>query len=241
MQSAATVYSYFLFNDTENQYFYKKNHEHVPGMMLIEAARQAVYDYVYSISGHVFKEVSISMTSLEVNFLGYTVSSYPVELLFSHKDHVRRYKPKTIEKKAWFYQRGKLTGTFCLVGGIIPMSIFSRLRNENYAKAHDFYPFNKDISLKVLSDSGKELCKKIVSLSLTGVTIEDDENDITNISSVILQDKYEFSIKQYEVKEANNNWHHLIFDDLSKSQLLTLNNMINTSFFQRPMFEALDI
>ena len=241
LQSTATVYSYLLFNDTKNQYFYKKNHEHVPGMMLIEAARQAVYDYVYSLSGHVFKDVSISISSLHVDFLSYTVSSYPVELLFSHKDYVRRYKPKTIEKKAWFYQRGKLTGTFCLIGGIIPMSIFSRLRNENYSKTHDFYPFDKDTSLKVLSDNGKELIKKIVSLTLKGVIIEDYENDITNISSVILQDKYEFSIKQSEVKEANNNLHHLIFKDLSKSQLLTLNNMINTSFFHRPMFAALDI
>lgn len=242
IQSAAIVHSYFLFNNIKNQYFYKKSHEHVPGMMLIEAARQAVYDYVYSTSGHVFKEVSISMTNLEVNFLGYTVSSYPVELLFSHKDYVRRFKPKTIEKKAWFYQRGKLTGTFCLIGGIIPMSIFPRLRNENYLKALNFYPFDENMKLKVLSDENSEvLHKKIICLSLTGIIIENDGTNMHNVSNVVLMDKHEFSIKKHEIKEEDNNCLSLLFDNLSKSQLLTLNNIINTSFYHRRMFEALNI
>ncbi|KFA59209.1 hypothetical protein A9G48_08130 [Gilliamella sp. wkB18] len=241
IQNTAPIYSYFLFNNTKNQYFYKKVHEHVPGMMLLEAARQAAYDYVYSTTGHKYKEVSISMTSLGVNFLDYVVSSYPLEILFSQKDYVRRVKPKILEKKAWFYQKGKLKGTFSLNCAVIPMSIFPRLRNEHYAKTHNFYPFDKDMSIKVFSNNGQESNKKIIYLSLTGITIESDKDDNANISSVILLNKHEFSIKQHTTIETNSNWHYLIFDDLSKSQLLTLNNIINTSFYHKPMFDELNI
>ena len=62
-----------------------------------------------------------------------------------------------------------------------------------------------------------------------------------NVSNVVLMDKHEFSIKKHEIKEDDNNCLSLLFDNLSKSQLLTLNNIINTSFYHRRMFEALNI
>ncbi|MCO6524128.1 MAG: hypothetical protein J6562_03795 [Candidatus Schmidhempelia sp.] len=241
LQNTAPVHSYFLFNNIENKYFYKKKHEHIPGMMLIEAARQAVYDYVYSLSGYRFKDVSISMSQLEVNFFNYTVSAYPVELLFSQKDYIRRYKPKTLQKKAWLYQRGKFMGTFILTGNVIPMIIFPRLRNQNYPKQHQFYPFNKDTYLRILHSSGKILSKRIIYLTLEGIAIDYNDPDGSEITSVTLMDECNFPIKKYEMENINHNLCYLIFDNLSKVQLLTLNNIINTYYYHQAMFKALNM
>ena len=39
-----------MFNDTKNYFFYRKHHEHVPGIMLMEVARQAMYAQFYKYS-----------------------------------------------------------------------------------------------------------------------------------------------------------------------------------------------
>ena len=36
-----TVYCANMYNDTKNHFFYRKHHEYVPGIMVIEVARQA--------------------------------------------------------------------------------------------------------------------------------------------------------------------------------------------------------
>lgn len=56
--------SYRVMNDTCNYFFYNKPHEHVPGLMLIEVARQAMYHYFYSHSGYLRGDVSISIKDL---------------------------------------------------------------------------------------------------------------------------------------------------------------------------------
>lgn len=239
LQKTAPVHSYFLFNNTKDEYFYKKKHEHVPGMMLIEAARQAVYDYVYTHSGHVLKEVSISMSNLNVEFLDYTVSSYPIELLFSHKEYESRYKPKNIDKKAWFYQRGKLTGTFSLEGGVIPMSIFPRLRNEKYSIDHHFYPFD-DTYIKLKNYLHEEKSHKIIYLSLKHITIEATTFHEMNISEIILEND-KFPIKEFRKNKDNDQHYDLFFEKLSKDQILILNNVINSSYFNKSKFKYMGI
>ncbi|MEO4091749.1 AfsA-related hotdog domain-containing protein [Acinetobacter pittii] len=238
LKNIAPVHSYFIFNDTKNEYFYKKKHEHIPGMMLVEAARQAVYDYIYTNSGYALKEISISMSNLNVKFLEYTVSSYPLELLFSHREYGHRHKPKNIEKRGWFYQRGKLVGIFSLEGGIIPMSIFPRLRNEKYDNCYLFYPFN---STYVEINNGL-LRKKVIYLSTEHITIEASASDIDqiNISEVMLEN-IKLPIKEFKISKKNSQYYDLFFESLNKDQYLNINNLINTSFFNKSKFEEFDL
>lgn len=226
----APVHSYFFNNTTKDLYFYKKRHEHVPGMMLVEAARQAVYDYVYTNLGHKLNEVSISMSNLQFEFLDYTVGSYPVELLFSHKEYECRQKPKNIAKRRWFYQRGKLTGIFSLDGGIIPIAVFPRLRNERYDKNHHFYPFYASY----VRICGQE--KKIAYLSLQHITVELAPCDVKDCTEIELAN-IKFPIQESKPCQQNKAYCHLIFESLSKDQMLALNHLINTSYYHEQTFK----
>ncbi len=237
----AVVNSYMLLNNTKDLYFYKKNHEHIPGMMLIEAARQAAYDYVYKYSGYVFKSVSISMSKIDVDFFDYSISSYPVEILFSHRDKLRRQKPKKIEKQAWFYQRGRLTGTFYLEGGIIPMTIFPQMRNEKYPKEHLFFPFKDNRYVEILDADLNALRSRVISLSLCSLTVAHEEiNQFRKISGLIIGG-ITFPMEGYSISPANENELNIELGALSKAQKLLINNIINTHYYHKDTFELMGL
>ncbi|MEW6484877.1 MAG: AfsA-related hotdog domain-containing protein [Pseudomonadota bacterium] len=237
LSNDAVVNSYMLLNNTKDLYFYKKNHEHIPGMMLIEAARQAVYDYVYKYSGYEFRSVSISMSKIDVGFFSYSISSYPVEILFSHRDKVRRVKPKKIEKQAWFYQRGRLTGTFYLEGGIIPMTIFPQMRNEKYPKEHLFFPFKDNRYVETLDANLNVLRLRVISLSLGCVTVAHDEiNQLREITCLTIGG-VTFPMEGYSISSDNRNELSIELGPLSKAQKLLINNIINTHYYHKDTFE----
>lgn len=232
----ATVNSYFLLNNTCDEFFYKKNHEHIPGMMLIEAARQAVYDYVYTHSGHEFGTVSISMSKIEVVFSDYSVSSYPVEILFSHHEKIRRQKPKKIEKKAWYYQRGKLTGTFFLEGGIIPISTFDALRNEKYSKKHQFFPLKDNRFIEISTAERQSLKMKVASLTLNEIIVENSYNYQFDEIKGILIEGIVFPIEKFLSSAESDNEICITFGTLSRSQKLLINKIINTHYYHKDSF-----
>jgi len=209
-------------------------------MMLIESARQAVYDYVYTNSGHEFNTVSISMSKLEVEFFEYSISTYPLEFLFSHVDNSRRHKPKTIDKKAWFYQRGKLTGTFYLKGGVIPKTIFNQVRNEKYPQEHVFTPCKGNRFVEIKDGQGIFLSLRVVSLSLCSVTLE--QNSESRINSVA-ELKINGSIFPILSAKFNSSDNHIIVElgMMSRSQKLILNNIINTHYYHRDAFEVVGL
>ncbi|RJF54794.1 hypothetical protein D4100_17120 [Serratia inhibens] len=241
LSNDAVVNSYMLLNNTRDLYFYKKNHEHIPGMMLIEAARQAAYDYVYKYTGYAFKSVSISMSKIDVDFFDYSISSYPVEILFSHRDKVRRHKPKKIEKQAWFYQRGRLTGTFYLEGGIIPMTIFPQMRNEKYPKEHLFFPFKDNRYVEILDSNLDALTMKVISLSLCSITVENDYNSQTMNITDLRIGGVTFPMEGYSLNPNNRNELNIALGGLSKSQKLLLNNIINTHYYHKDTFELVGL
>lgn len=166
-----------LFNDTSNYFFYRKHHEHVPGLMIIEAARQAMYAQYYEYSGFARGEVSISIVDLLSSFPRYTESSYQVDVLVCDFDEQPQIRARKVDKRARFFQNGELVADIRLRGEAIKMPVFKRMRNINVNPAHWFRPL-KGIRHEVLVrfDCGRHLSGQLELLSMSGLRMKCEEN-----------------------------------------------------------------
>ncbi|QXZ13366.1 A-factor biosynthesis protein [Pseudomonas sp. AO-1] len=164
-----------LFNDTANYFFYRKHHEHVPGLMLIEAARQAMYAQFYEHSGYARGEVSISIVDLMSSFPRYTESSFQVDVLVGDYKSMAQPRARKVDKRARFFQRGELVADIRLHGEVIKMPVFKRMRNINIDPACWFRPL-KGIRHEVLVrlDSGRHLSARLELLSMAGLQVQCD-------------------------------------------------------------------
>lgn len=167
-----------LFNDTSNYFFYRKHHEHVPGLMLIEVARQAMYAQYYEYSGFSRGEVSISIVDLLSSFPRYTESSYQVDVLVCDFDEQPQTRVRKVDKRARLFQRGELVADIRLRGEAIKMPVFKRMRNISINPTHWFRPL-KGIQHDVLVrlGCGRHLSGQLELLSMSGLQVHCKEAD----------------------------------------------------------------
>ncbi|WP_137820968.1 AfsA-related hotdog domain-containing protein [Pseudomonas sp. D(2018)] len=161
-----------FFNDLQNYFFYRKHHEHVPGLMLIEVARQAMYAQFYEHSGYARGEVSISIVDLVSGFPRYTESSYPVSVLVCDYDEKPRSRERKVDKRARFFQAGELVADIRLRGEVIRMPVFKRMRNISIDPTHWFRAL-KGIGHEALVrfDCGRHLRANLELLSLEQIEV----------------------------------------------------------------------
>ncbi|WP_170162056.1 AfsA-related hotdog domain-containing protein [Paracoccus siganidrum] len=164
------VNRYRVLNDTQNYFFYRKTHEHVPGLMLIEIARQAMYHYFYNHSGYSRGEVSISISSLDVEFYSYVESAYALDVVVTQTQELARKQPRFVDKTATFYQNGRMVSRIRLQGGAMKMKLFKRMRTLKFPPAHWFTPSSRILQRAILADQrGEILCVALERLSSTGI------------------------------------------------------------------------
>lgn len=160
--------SYQMINQADHYFFYRKDHEHVPGIMLIEAQRQAVYAHVYTMTQHVRGDVTISLDQLHCEFYGYVDLMYPLELVVDDRQPERHPRAKKITYRVTFFQRGKLVAIIDSVVNIIDMNQFKRFRNLfMYEKGeHRYAPIHANKVHCILIDTkNREYCAECISLS----------------------------------------------------------------------------
>ena len=144
-----------FYNDLNNYFFYKKHHEHVPGMMTIEAGRQTVYAHFYRYSGIKQGEVSISIANLSTDFYAYTNANYPVRIVVEDVDPSMN-PHKWLHKRATFYQRGVKIAKFELTGPVTRVAEFKKKRLVPINEAHDFEPIKNVLrTLSLTAADGK--------------------------------------------------------------------------------------
>lgn len=169
------VYYVTMFNDTRHAYFYRKNHEHVPGMMIIEAVRQAFYAFTYTFKKAKRGSVSISMSTLNSEFYSYTQSNYPLRIQVEESVHHDDLPERHLRLRAKLYQRQTLVGEISYSGIIMELNLFNRLRKmgkdeENYT----FYPIKAIDNTILLIDersSSNILISKLKKISLKGMQV----------------------------------------------------------------------
>ncbi|OTA19011.1 hypothetical protein Xbed_02706 [Xenorhabdus beddingii] len=201
--------SYIIKNDTEHYFFYRKEHEHVPGLMLIEMARQAMYHHFYSYSGYSRGSVSISISSLSVDFFAFTESSYELEVIVSTASDIAYNCPRHVDMIASFYQNGKSVACVNLKGNVFKLNVFKRVRTINFPEGHWFKLFSRSNKLVMLMDNAANINIVIIdAISISGVRLN-SHNIITNNKKwVVIQsnerDILKLPIGEIKIDELNN-------------------------------------
>lgn len=174
------VYYASMFNDTKNYFFYRKHHEHVPGIMLIEVARQAMYAHFYQCRSHRREDITLSIDSFKMDYLNFTESNYPVRIVVEDispeiAECESSKEDRSIQRggsRATFYQRNKAVAVATISATLIKISLFKRLRRNTTDKSHRFFPI-KNFSKLVLvtSRSGKKFEAQVLNLSMAGISL----------------------------------------------------------------------
>lgn len=179
--------SYEMINQADHYYFYQKDHEHVPGTMLIEAQRQAIYAHVYTMTQHVRGEVTISLDKVHCEFYGYVDLMYPLELVVDDMQSERNPRVKKNTYRVAFFQQGKLVAIIDSVIDIIEINQFNRFRNLfMYEKnEHRYLPIHTSrATLKLLDAENKEYPAECISISREQCITNDDNLVLDNIRTI---------------------------------------------------------
>jgi hypothetical protein len=127
--------------DTNNYFFYRKHHEHVPGIMLIEVVRQAMYAQYYCHSRVAKGQVSLTIENLNVSFMGFVNANYPLRIQVEDQRPPERISSEVFEERvATFSQLGRVVAVATMRANPIKMNLFKRLRNVKPAASARFIP-----------------------------------------------------------------------------------------------------
>lgn len=100
--------SFSFINQADHYFFYRKPHEHVPGIMLLEAARQTIYYQLYTHSAHKLGDVTVSLSELSSKFHAYAELMYPIEIVVDDLTEGDSLRPRVVRYVTSFFQRGAL-------------------------------------------------------------------------------------------------------------------------------------
>jgi hypothetical protein len=225
--------SYKMINQADHYFFYRKDHEHMPGIMLIEAQRQAVYTHVYTMTQHIRGDVTVSLDKLHCEFYGYVDLMYPLELVVDDLQEERHVRAKKITYRVAFFQRGKLVALIDSVVNIIDMNQFKRLRNLFIYEKNDhcYAPIHANkVHCKLVDAENKEYSAKCVSVSRDKCLTTYDNVSIDNIRTIkVSSNGFTFSsaIELESHSKKNAVWR---FPHLNQEQLSNLAAIIKRGF-----------
>ncbi|MEO8400565.1 MAG: AfsA-related hotdog domain-containing protein [Gammaproteobacteria bacterium] len=231
------VYYSTMFNDTNHPYYYKKEHEHVPGMMVIESVRQALYAYAYTFKKCKRGDVSISISTLNSNFYRYTQSNYPLKIMVEDNSEPADDINRVLKLKAKLFQRNSLVAEIVYEGSIMKLNTFKRLRvmgsdEDEYV----FYPIKDGYdTLILISDNSSCISiSKLKEISMKGMRLFISNKDIYESNQKF---KFILGIKNnrkiiaeclLESKEDIDNGMDIFvrFIDLSKNTIMDISDYI---------------
>ena len=151
--------SFTFVNDANHYFFYNKPHEHVPGIMLIEAARQAIYYQLYTYTKHILGKVTVSLSELNTKFYVYAELMYPIEVVVDDLTEGDSLFPKIVNYSISFYQRGALVAKIDSVVPVIDLERFKMARNVYLlSNGEMFRPIKSAPIIAILTDNDMKQC-----------------------------------------------------------------------------------
>ncbi|NRA87432.1 MAG: hypothetical protein HRU28_08560 [Rhizobiales bacterium] len=129
----STDHYFSMVNTLDNYYFYRKAHEHVPGTMFVEAARQAMYYHYYANRPKDKRgDVTLSIKKINCEFFNYADSNYPITIrVQTTSDESDGKKSKIDRGRTCFYQNGNPIAEIEFEGVCISLKLFARMREKN--------------------------------------------------------------------------------------------------------------
>lgn len=154
-----------FINKADHYFFYRKSHEHVPGIMLLEAARQAIYYQLYSSSEYKPGEVTVSLSELNAKFYAYAELMYPIEVVVDDLTEGDISRPKKLRYCISFFQNGYLIAEVESIAPVIGINKFKKARNACLIKNEVFYPLLKAKLVNVVSINEKKYLVNLEEIS----------------------------------------------------------------------------
>lgn len=182
-----------MFINTLHQYFYRKDYEHIPGMMIIEAARQFGYSASYRYVNVPQSDVMFCLTDLNVKFLNYAQSNFPIYIqgTLDTKDLDFSKINRDIGYMISFYQKDFEICKIGIYAKLMSYKIFQRLRRGGDSEyVYRFVPGLKfkNFGYFVNVNDRKKYTGKIKEISLNSFIINFEKEDLTE------NDYFEFII-----------------------------------------------
>ncbi len=225
--------SFQFVNQADHYFFYSKPHEHVPGIMLLEAARQTIYYQLYSYSEQKLGKVTVSLSELNAKFYNYAELMYPIEIVVDDLSEGDTLKPKEVLYSVSFYQKGMLIARIDSLAPVISLKRFKLARNARlFSDEERFTPLVVAPITAFISCSDGQ--KYLVVLNDIGITqCSTSRAPLNGCStayfSVVYDNKLHFQSAVSLQSEADD---HLrwSFVDVDYKQLETLKEIIKRGF-----------
>ncbi|MEP2783195.1 MAG: AfsA-related hotdog domain-containing protein [Pseudoruegeria sp.] len=226
----ARASSFGMLNNADNYYFYRKPHEHVPGTMFIEAARQACYFHSYTVLDIPKKQVTLTLDELNSRFFSYAELMYPVEIVV---DEIKSYdsnKPNRIFLRASFYQREKLFAIVDSKINVIDLDVFKKIRNVFLFSSDWYRPIAAGRVTAVISDtSDNTYAVDLTGISKTGCITSAANLDPASIQKVRIEGSNSLELNATLVS-AGADTLKLRFDNMTGESTLALGEIIKRNF-----------
>ncbi len=208
--------------DPSHPYFFEHLLDHVPGMMLIETARQ-----LFTACSHIYgkiplKGISFILNNMNMNFNEYIFLSYPVrvELVVEHVTYHNEGFWYTCTCKVNFYQDFRIKAAISLSGAAIKNSVIDNLIMTKHATKIQFMkkpPFECNLYLSDHNDICTEGTISDISPKHFIAIIEENSHLKTGEEfefKISLQDTYKThgicKLKKYQVIENKKCGYFLI-------------------------------
>jgi hypothetical protein len=221
--------SFRFINNADNYFFYRKAHEHVPGTMFIEAARQAVYHHLYHHTDHARGAVTVSVNELNASFFAYAELMYPIELVVDNMTPSDATSPKKIHLRVAFYQRQTLFATVDTKATVIDMPLFEKTRNI-FIYCNDWFAPLQPLKLAcTISDGqGRKVEVQLLGLGKSGcVTTTADISEPVTLH-IVYEGKLSFTAGIRRVGQGeHSSWE---FAEVDFNGLQVISDMIKRGF-----------
>ncbi len=234
MPSIQYASSFEFINKADNYFFYRKAHEHVPGTMFIEAARQAVYHHLYTQEDCVRGEVTVTLDELNAKFFAYAELMYPIELIVDVLQHPEKGRQDKIFYRVSFYQKGNLFSVVDTKANIINIDLFKKIRNI-FLYSDDWYsPINTPrLNCELISKNGDKIRSELFGISKHGCITSIPYSDCDNIFAINVAYGNSLIFKSnVKLEEKNNEALVFCFDMLSSDDLYNLGDIIKRVFIK---------
>ncbi|QTD44121.1 AfsA-related hotdog domain-containing protein [Ottowia testudinis] len=225
--------SFSFINQADHYFFYRKPHEHVPGIMLLEAARQTIYYQLYTHSAHKLGDVTVSLSELNSKFQAYAELMYPIEIVVDDLTEGDSLRPRVVRYVSSFFQRGALIAEIESVAPVVGLDKFKAARNACLLHDERFEPLANAPVVTLFTAGGKQEIVRLKEVGSSSCVMSLPKVEDANQGELTLLYEgnicFHTKIKRVSVQSSSTAWS---FADTSYRQLENLKEIIKRGFVQ---------
>jgi hypothetical protein len=174
-----------MYVNLTHPFFFEHENEHVPAMMIIEAARQFLIACCHKYGNIPYSGISFILSDMKILFKSYLELNYPIKMVANLNYLKTRSLHSNKEKKYWseinvdisIYQRNIETTVITYTGKSIKSNLFKTLRRDkvSYTQSPRFLPRYSYKNITIVDvNNNINYFTEILDISFTGFKLKFD-------------------------------------------------------------------